>query len=170
MATVTFKGNEVRLSKAGQLPKVGEKAPDFKLVATDLSVKGLGDFSGKRKVLNIVPSLDTPVCATSARRFNEAVNGLSNTMLLNISADLPFAAARFCASEGLEHVVSLSTFRSSAFAEDYGVGILDGPLAGLTSRAVVVLDADGTVLHTQLVPDIAQEPDYDGALTAAKKS
>jgi thioredoxin-dependent peroxiredoxin len=164
MATVTFKGNPVPL--IGDLPKVGDKAPELELAAADLSEKSLRDFAGKKKVLNIVPSLDTPVCAASARRFNEAVTEHPGTVLLNISADLPFAAGRFCESEGLKNVVSLSTFRNQRFAEVYGVGIVDGPLAGLTSRAVLVLDAEDKVVYTQLVPEIAEEPDYEAALGA----
>jgi thiol peroxidase len=135
-----------------------------------MSDKGLGDFAGKRKVLNINVSLDTGICATSARRFNEAVNDVEGAVVLNISADLPFAASRFCDSEGLANVVALSTFRSPTFGEDYAVGFAEGPLAGLTTRAVIVLDSDDRVLYTQLVPNVGQEPDYDGALTALKKS
>ena len=164
MAKVTLKGNAVTI--AGELPALGERAPDFKLAGADLSDKGLADFKGKRKVLNIVASLDTSVCATSARKFNEAVSKLPDTVLLNISADLPYAASRFCASEGLEGVITLSTFRSPSFGKDYGVTILDGPMAGLMSRAVVVLDTDDKVLYTQQVPEISEEPDYDRALTA----
>ena len=166
MATVTFKGNPVQTS--GNLPAKGSSAPDFKLAKTDLSDVSLKDFAGKKKILNIVPSLDTGVCATSAKKFNEAVSALKNVALLNISADLPFAAGRFCESNSLKNVVALSIFRSPDFAKAYGVGIVGGPLAGLTARAVVVLDAANKVLYTQLVPEIAQEPDYAAALAAAR--
>ena len=166
MALITFKGNPVQTS--GSLPARGTAAPDFKLAKTDLSDVSLRDFPGRKKILNIVPSLDTGVCAASAKKFNESVAGLGNVVLLNISADLPFAAARFCESHGLQNVVALSTFRSRDFAKAYGVAILDGPLAGLAARAVVVLDAQNKVLHAQLVPEITQEPDYAAALAAAK--
>ena len=166
MATVTFKGNPVQTS--GNLPAKGSSAPDFKLARTDLADVSLQDFAGKKKILNIVPSLDTSVCATSAKKFNEAVSALQGVALLNISADLPFAAGRFCESNSLKNVVALSTFRSPDFAKAYGVGIVGGPLAGLTARAVVVLDAGNKVLYTQLVPEIAQEPDYADALAAVR--
>jgi thiol peroxidase len=164
MTQVTFKGDAVPL--AGTLPAPGAQAPDFELTAADLSSKGLADFAGKKKVLNIVPSLDTPVCATSARRFNQEVTSKPNTVLLSISADLPFAAARFCTTEGLDNVVSLSCFRSPGFGKDYGVAILDGPLAGLLSRAVVVLDEEDRVVYSEQVSDIANEPNYEAALAA----
>ena len=166
MATITFKGTPIHTS--GELPAPGAPAPDFKLTKTDLSDVSLKDFDGKKKILNIVPSLDTGVCAISAKKFNEAVSALNDTVLLNISADLPFAAGRFCESFSLKNVVALSTFRSPAFAKAYGVGIVDGPLAGLTARAVVVLDAQDSVIYTELVPEIAQEPDYFAALAAVK--
>ena len=166
MATITFKGNPIQTS--GHLPDKGAVAPDFKLAKTDLSDVTLKDFAGKKKILNIVPSLDTGVCATSAKKFNEAVSALGGVALLNVSADLPFAAGRFCESNGLKNVVALSTFRSPDFAKAYGVGIVGGPLAGLTARAVVVLDAGNKVLYTQLVPEIAQEPDYAAALAAVR--
>ena len=166
MANITLGGNPIHTS--GELPKVGSKAPDFKLTAADLKDLSLADFKGKRKVLNIVPSLDTPVCATSTRRFNEAAGKLANTVVLVISADLPFASKRFCATEGLTNVTTLSTLRSS-FARDYGIALVDGPLAGVTGRAVVVLDENDSVIHSQLVPEIKQEPDDDSALAAAKK-
>lgn len=169
MAKVTSNGRELKLAGSGELPKVGEKAPDFKLAGKDLSDKGLEDFAEKRKILNINLSLDTGLCAASARHFNEAVDKIPDTVLLNISADLPFAAARFCESEGLDNVVSLSTFRSKNFGRDYGVGIMEGPLAGLVTRAVVVIDADDRVIYTQMVPETGNEPDYDGALTAVRK-
>lgn len=166
MATITFKGSPTRTS--GELPAPGSPAPDFQLAKTDLSDVSLKDFPDKKKILNIVPSLDTGVCAASARKFNEAVSALDDTVLLNISADLPFASGRFCESNGLKNIVMLSTFRSPEFAKDYGVGIVEGPLAGLTARAVVVLDARNRVVYTELVPEIAQEPDYFAALAAVK--
>jgi thiol peroxidase len=162
MSNVTFKGTPIQL--AGTFPTVGKQAPDFKLAAGDLSDKQLTDFKGKTKILNIVPSLDTPVCAISARKFNEAVSTRNNVVLLNISADLPFAQGRFCESNALRNIVTLSTFRAPTFGTDYGVQLAEGPLAGLTARAVVVLDASNKVTYTELVPEIAQEPNYDAAL------
>ena len=162
MTTVTLGGNAIDV--AGAFPAAGAAAADFKLVAADLSEKGLSDFAGKRKVLNIVPSLDTGVCAASTRKFNEKANSLDNTVVLVISADLPFAASRFCEVEGLKNVLTLSTFRDKGFKQAYGVDITSGPLTGLTARAVVVLDADNKVLHAELVPEIKQEPNYDAAL------
>jgi len=162
MSTVTFKGTPIQL--AGSFPAVGNAAPAFKLVAGDLSDKQLADFKGKTKILNIVPSLDTPVCAISARKFNESVSNCENVLLLNISADLPFAQGRFCETNALRNIVTLSTFRSPSFGTDYGVKIADGPLAGLMARAVIVIDATNTVTYTELVPEIAQEPNYDAAL------
>lgn len=167
MATITLKGQPIHT--AGDLPKPGAKAPPFKLTGGDLADVGLDKFAGKRKILNIVPSLDTGVCATSAQKFNREVSGLANVVLLNISADLPFAAQRFCESHALKNIVTLSTFRSPAFGKAYGVAITDGPLAGLMSRAVLVLDAQDRVVHAQQVPEIAQEPDYSAALAAAKQ-
>lgn len=164
MSKVTFKGTPIEIS--GELPAAGSKAPAFKLTAGDLSDKGLTDFPGKAKVLNIVPSLDTSVCAVSARKFSEEIARREGVMLLNISADLPFAQNRFCESNNLRNVVTLSTFRSAAFGSDYGVLIVSGPLAGLTCRAVLVLDARDRVVHAQMVPEIAQEPDYAAALKA----
>jgi thiol peroxidase len=164
MAQTALQGNPVQLS--GDLPAVGDTAPDFTLVDKDLGDKSLADFAGKKKLLNIVPSLDTPVCATSTKRFNEAMAGKQDAVALVISADLPFAMGRFCGAEGIENVVALSMMRSRDFANDYGVLIEDGPLAGITARAVVVLDADNKVTYTQLVPEITQEPDYDAALAA----
>ena len=166
MALITFKGNPIQTS--GQLPDNGALVPDFKLTKTDLSDVSLKDFAGQKKILNIVPSLDTGVCAASAQKFNEAVAGLSGVVLLNVSADLPFAAGRFCESHSLKNVVALSTFRSPDFAKAYGVRIVDGPLAGLTARAVVVLNAQNQVLHAELVPEIAQEPNYAAALAAVR--
>jgi thiol peroxidase len=162
MSQTALQGNPVTLT--GELPAVGSQAPDFKLVDKDLGDKSLADFAGKKKLLNIVPSLDTPVCATSTKRFNEAMAGKDNAVVLVISADLPFAMGRFCGAEGIENVVALSMMRSRNFAKDYGVLIEDGPLAGITALAVVVIDADDRVLYTQLVPEITQEPDYDMAL------
>lgn len=164
MAQTALQGNPVKL--AGNLPTVGTTAPDFKLVDKDLGDKTLADFAGKKKLLNIVPSLDTPVCATSTKRFNEVMASKADAVALIISADLPFAAARWCGAEGVDSVVTLSMMRSKNFAKDYGVLIEDGPLAGITARAVVVLDADNKVLYTQLVPEITQEPDYQSALAA----
>lgn len=166
MTTVTFHGNPVEV--AGNLPKKGETAPAFSLAAADLNDVGLDAFAGKRKVLNIVPSLDTPTCATSTRKFNTEASGLDNTVVLIISADLPFAASRFCETEGLDNVKTLSTFRSADFARNYGVALSTSPLAGLTARAVVVLDESNKVLHSQLVGEIADEPDYAAALAALK--
>ncbi|HET9405305.1 MAG TPA: thiol peroxidase [Burkholderiales bacterium] len=162
MANVTLGGNPITV--AGALPKKGDSAPDFTLTARDLKDMGLGDFAGKRKVLNIVPSLDTPVCAKSTRVFNEKAGALPNTVVLVISADLPFAAGRFCTAEGIDNVVTLSTMRGGDFKTKYGVDITSGPLKGATARAVVVLDGNNKVLHSELVPEIKQEPDYDAAL------
>jgi thiol peroxidase len=167
MATVTLRGNPIHT--IGELPAVGSKAPDFKLVAGDLSDVSLANYKGKRKILNIVPSLDTPTCATSTRKFNEKASSLANTVVLVVSADLPFAAKRFCTTEGLANVVPLSLMRTRDFAKSYGVLLTDGPMAGITARAVVVVDENDKVTYTQLVPEIAQEPDYEKALAAAKK-
>ncbi len=166
MAQVTFKGSPIHTN--GELPQVGSKAPDFKLTSGDLKDLTLADFKGKRKILNIVPSLDTPVCATSTRKFNESAGKLPNTVVLVVSADLPFASGRFCTTEGLKNVTTLSLMRDKNFAKDYGVLIQDGPLAGICARAVVVLDENDKVVYRQLVPEIGQEPDYDAALKAAK--
>ncbi|HEX9793489.1 MAG TPA: thiol peroxidase [Planctomycetota bacterium] len=162
MATITLKGNPI--STAGDLPAVGSAAPDFRLVRCDLSEASLGDYRGIR-VLNVFPSVDTPVCATSVRTFNEKAAGMKGVTVLNVSADLPFALKRFCGAEGLDNVHTLSTFRSS-FGDDYGLNIVEGPLAGLCSRAVIVVDGAGRVVHAEQVPEIAQEPDYDAALAA----
>ena len=161
MSKVTLQGNPVEIG--GSFPAAGAAAPALLLAAGDLSDKTLTDFAGKRKVLNIFPSVDTNVCAQSVRTFNERASSLDNAVVLCISADLPFAQARFCGAEGLDNVVSLSTFRSS-FARDWGVAIESGPLRGLTARAVIVLDENDKVLHAELVPEIAREPDYDAAL------
>jgi thiol peroxidase len=166
MATITLQGNPIQTR--GELPGVGQPAPAFKLTGADLADVGLEHFAGRRKVLNIVPSLDTPVCAISAQKFNHQVAELADTVLLNISADLPFAQKRFCDSNHLSHVVSLSTMRDQDFGKDYGVVITTGPLAGLLSRAVLVLDRQDRVVHAQQVPEIAQEPDYAAALQALR--
>lgn len=164
MTEVKFQGNPVKV--AGNFPEKGDKAPGFTLTNQDMEEKSLSDFSGKRKVLTINPSVDTGVCAATTRRFNERASGLDNTLVLAISADLPFAQARFCGAEGLDNVISLSCFRHPEFARDYGVALEDGPLAGLCARAVVVLDENDQVLHSQLVDEITEEPDYDAALAA----
>lgn len=166
MANVTFKGNTTSIS--GKLPSVDSRAPDFRLVSGDLKEVSLADYSGKKKILNIVPSLDTPVCASSARKFNESAAGVGNTVILVISADLPFAQGRFCSTEGLKNVIPLSMMRSKRFAKDYGVLIQDGPLTGLCSRAIIALDENDNVIYTELVPEITQEPNYDAALKAVK--
>jgi len=167
MAKITLKGSPV--NTIGNLPAVGSKAPCFKLTATDLSEKSLSDFKGSKLVLNIFPSLDTPTCAASVRRFNQLATELNGTKVLAISKDLPFAHGRFCTSEGIENVTNLSGFKcSSTFGKDYGVEIVDGPLAELYSRAVVVIDEDGKVIYTQQVPEIVDEPNYDEVLTALK--
>jgi len=167
MANVTLGGNPISVN--GNFPKKGDSAPDFSLTGNDLKEVSLKDYAGKRKVLNIVPSLDTPVCQTSTRTFNQKASGLNNTVVLVISADLPFAAKRFCTTEGLSNVVSLSTFRSRDFHSKYGVDIGDGPLKGLTARGVVVLDENNKVLHSELVPEIKEEPKYDVALAVLQK-
>ena len=164
MATITLKGNEIHTN--GELPAIGSQAADFKLVDADLGDKSLADYAGKKRLLNIVPSLDTPVCATSTKKFNEAAAGQDNVVMLVISADLPFAMGRFCSVEGIDKVVPLSMMRSRDFAKDYGVLIEDGPLAGITARAIVILDESDKVIYTELVPEIGQEPDYDKALAA----
>ncbi|HMR16537.1 MAG TPA: thiol peroxidase [Mariniflexile sp.] len=164
MATVTLKGNPINTS--GQLPKVGTKAPDFSLTATDLSTKKLSDFAGSRLVLNIFPSIDTGTCAQSVRQFNKEAGQLKNTKVLCISHDLPFAHARFCGAEGLENVISLSDFKDGSFGKTYGLNFVDGPLEALHARCVIVLDENGTVLYTQQVGEIFDEPNYKDALKA----
>jgi len=166
MATVTLQGNTIHTS--GELPAKGAKAPDFRLTKGDLADVSLADFAGKRKLLNIVPSLDTGVCAASARRFNAEAGSVPGAVMLIVSADLPFAQGRFCQAEGLTGVVPLSELRARSFGEAYGVRIVDGPLAGLLARSVVVLDAQDRVVYTELVPEIVQEPDYLKALEALK--
>ncbi len=163
MASVTLKGTPV--NTCGSLPAVGSAAPAFVLSNSKLADTALSEFSGKKKILNIVPSLDTPTCQVSTRTFNEKAGALANTVVLVISADLPFAQNRFCTTEGLENVIPLSSFRSS-FAKDYGVELVDSKLAGLTSRAIVVIDENDQVSYTQLVGEIAEEPDYVQALAA----
>ncbi|RFU45767.1 thiol peroxidase [Paraburkholderia sp. DHOC27] len=166
MSQVTLGGNPIEVS--GTFPTVGQKAPAFSLVGKDLKPVTLADFAGKRKVLNIVPSLDTPTCATSTRKFNEAAGKLSNTAVVVISGDLPFAASRFCTTEGIENVSTASTFRGHDFAKAYGVDVTSGPLTGLTARAVVVIDENDNVVHAELVGEIKNEPNYDAALAALK--
>ena len=163
-STVTLGGNPVQV--AGSLPQPGQSAPDFSLVGADLADVSLKNYAGKRKVLNIFPSLDTPTCAVSVRTFNKHASSLANTVVLCISADLPFAQKRFCGAEGLTNVVSLSTMRGRDFLKDYGVEIASGPLTGVAARAVVVLDAQDRVIHSELVPEIKNEPNYDAALKA----
>lgn len=162
MATITLKGMEIHTG--GSLPEVGSQAPAFSLTGGNLQDVTLADFAGKRVILNIFPSLDTAVCAMSVRRFNAEASKLDNTVVLCISKDLPFAQARFCGAEGLDDVITLSMMRDAAFGKDYGVNIIDGPMAGLLARAVVILDEKGNVIYTELVPEIAQEPDYEAAL------
>ena len=163
MASITFHGSPVR--SIGELPAVGSPAPAFELVGADLGPVSSEALSGRRVVLNIFPSVDTGVCAASVRQFNKLASELDNTTVVCVSADLPFAGARFCGAEGLDDVVTASAFRSG-FGEDYGVALADGPLAGLLSRAVVVLDESGTVIYTEQVPEVGQEPDYDAAVAA----
>jgi thiol peroxidase len=165
MGTVTLGGSPIEVE--GHFPSPGEQAPDFTLVGSDLSDVTLGHFAGKRKLLNIVPSLDTPTCAVSTRKFNERASELNNTAVLVISADLPFAAKRFCVLEGLDKVQHLSTLRGGKeFMRNYGVAITGGPMCGLAARAVVALDENDRVLYSQLVPEIKDEPDYEAALKA----
>lgn len=165
MADITFKGNPAH--SAGTLPEVGSELKDFKLVSTDLSEKTLADYKGKKVILSIFPSIDTGVCQAAARKFNESASALDNTVVVNISKDLPFALNRFCAAEGLDKVENLSDFRGS-FGNDYGVTLTDSPLQGLLSRAVIVADENGKVVYTEQVPEITQEPDYEAALNAVK--
>lgn len=158
MATITLGGNPIETS--GTLPAIGSQAPDFELVKNDLSIAKLGDFLGKRVILNIFPSIDTPTCATSVRQFNSMANAMENTVVLCVSRDLPFAQKRFCGAEGLENVINLSDFKTGKFGDDYGLTITTGPLAGLHSRAVVVIDENGHVSYTEQVGEIANEPTY----------
>lgn len=163
MATITFQGKAIHTN--GELPPVGSVAPDFLLVNSKLKNLNLANFAGKKKLLNIVPSLDTPTCAASARKFNEKAGHMKNTAVLVVSADLPFAQCRFCETEDLQNVFALSTFRSN-FSEDYGVKLVDSILAGLTARAIVIIDEDNKIVYTELVNELANEPNYDAALAA----
>ena len=164
MAQITLKGNPC--NTAGDLPAVGSSAPDFQLVGQDLSESSLASFAGKSVILNIVPSFDTPVCATSVQTFNQRAGEKPDTVVVNVSQDLPFAQKRFCESNQVEHVTNLSAFRSESFGSDYGIELVDGPLKGLLGRAIVVVGPDGKVIYNQLVPEIAEEPDYDAALAS----
>lgn len=164
MASITLGGNPVNTS--GELPAIGSQLADFKLVQNDLSVASLSNFAGKKLVLNIFPSIDTGTCATSVRKFNESASNLDNTTVLCISRDLPFAQKRFCGAEGLENVVNLSDFQDGAFGKANGLDIIDGPIKGLLSRAIIVVDANGKVVHTEQVAEIANEPNYEAALAA----
>jgi thiol peroxidase len=166
MATIKFKGSDIQT--AGSLPTNGTAAPDFKLTKTDLSETSLKDFAGKKVLLNIFPSIDTGVCAASARHFNKSAADVANAVVVCVSKDLPFAHKRFCEAEGINNVITASTFRDASFEEAYGVKMTSGPLAGLLSRAVVVIGEDGKVLYSEQVPEIAQEPDYEAALKALK--
>jgi thiol peroxidase len=162
MASITLGGNPINTT--GELPKIGSKLVDFKLIQNDLSVATLSDFAGKKLVLNIFPSIDTGTCATSVRKFNEAASNLENTAVLCISRDLPFAQKRFCGAEGLENVINLSDFNGGDFGKNNGLEIVDGPLAGLHSRVLIVMDENGTITHTEQVNEIADEPNYEAAL------
>ncbi len=164
MATITLGGNPINTS--GSLPALGSKAPDFNLVKNDLSTTSLADFAGSKLVLNIFPSIDTGTCATSVRTFNAKASTLENTKVLCISRDLPFAQKRFCGAEGLENVINLSDFKDGSFGKEYGLTIVDGPLAGLHSRVVIIVDENGVVKYAEQVSEIANEPNYDAALAA----
>lgn len=162
MASITLKGNTIHTS--GELPKIGSKLADFKLVKIDLSIATLSDFAGSKLILNISPSLDTSTCATSIHKFNESASKLENTKVIYISRDLPFAQNRFCGAEGIENVLSLSDFKDGSFGKSNGLDMIDGPLAGLNSRAIIVLDENGIVIYTEQVPEIVDEPNYEAAL------
>lgn len=166
MAQITLKGNPINTN--GELPAVGAKALDFCLTTSDLNDVSLKDFAGKKKILNIVPSLDTPVCQTSVRQFNEKAAAAGNTAIITVSRDLPFAQKRFCETEGIENVIAAAEMRNRDFGSAYGVEIIDGPLAGVLARAIVVIDAEDNVVYSELVPEIAQEPDYEAAIAAVK--
>ena len=168
MLTVTFKG-EIKVNTNGLLPAAGSAAPDFTLVKSDLSEISLTDLKGKKVILNIFPSIDTGVCATSIRRFNKEAASLPDTVVLGISADLPFASGRFCAAEGIDNVITASVFRNPDFAKNYGVLMENGPLKGLLARSVVVIGADGIVKYSELVPEITTEPNYIAAIAAVKQ-
>ncbi|VDH02552.1 thiol peroxidase [Bergeyella zoohelcum] len=165
MANITLKGNAI--STKGELPTIGSELKDFTLVNDKLEDKNLNDYKGKKLIFNIFPSIDTGVCAASARKFNQEASSVENTVILNVSKDLPFALGRFCAAEGLDRVETLSDFRGS-FGDDFGVTIENGPLAGLMSRAIIVTDEEGKIIYTEQVPEITQEPDYEKALNAVK--
>lgn len=165
MAQITLGGNPVNI--IGELPQKGSIAKDFTLVAADLSEKSLQDFTGKRLVLNLFPSIDTGICATSARKFNKEASVLENTIIINISKDLPFALSRFCASESLDNIINLSDFRGD-FSKNYGVEMIDGPLKGLISRAVIIINEERNIIYTEQVPEIKQEPNYEAALAVLK--
>ena len=167
MATTNFKGQPVKL--IGEFIQVGKVAPDFELVKTDLSSFSLKDLKGKNVILNIFPSLDTSVCATSVRKFNKLAADMDNTLVIAISKDLPFAQSRFCTTEGIENVIPASAFRASDFSQQYGIEMVDGPLAGLLARAVVVIDENFNVIYEELVPEITQEPNYDAVIAVLKK-
>lgn len=167
MAEITFKGTPIHT--VGDLPQVGSAAPDFRLTDKELTDVSLSDYKGVRKVLNITPSLETRVCAASAKQFNDRIREIDGATVLNVSRDLPFAQQKFCESNNIDSVVTLSQLRDQSFGSDYGVTITDGPFEGLLARAVVVIDENDTVVHTELVPEIAQEPDYDAALSAVTK-
>jgi len=164
MAQVTMKGTPVNTN--GQLPEVGSKASDFRLIANDLSTKSLADYKGQNVVMNIFPSVDTGVCATSVRNFNKSAASLENTKVLCISRDLPFAQSRFCGAEGIENVEMLSDFKTGKFGDDYGLNFADGPFTGLSSRCIVVVNAEGEVVHTEQVGEIVDEPNYEAALAS----
>ncbi len=164
MAQVTLKGNPAHTN--GELPKIGSEAPDFKLTDAHLKDHSLKDYQGKRKLLSVVPSLETPTCSTSAKKFNEKAAALKNTALLVISADLPFAQSRFCEIENIKNLTTLSMLRSKDFAKDYGILLVDGPIAGLASRAIIILDENNKVIYTELVAEVSHEPNYDAALKA----
>ncbi len=166
MAQITLKGSEVHTS--GALPEVGSVAKNFRLVQNDLSIKTMGDFKGKRIVMNIFPSVDTGTCATSVRSFNKMASDLENTVVLCISRDLPFAQSRFCGAEGIENVVMLSDFNTGKFGTDYGLQIINGPLMGLESRCIVVINEEGNVLYTEQVSETIEEPNYEAALNSLK--
>lgn len=166
MAKITLQGNPV--NTIGDLPKTGTQAPDFVLVKTDLSEIKLSDVKGKKVILNIFPSIDTPVCATSVRKFNAEAAGISNTVVLCVSRDLPFAHSRFCGAEGIDKVESVSDFRTGDFGKKYGIEIIDSPLAGLLARSVVAIDEKGMIVYSELVPETTSEPDYEGALKAVR--
>ena len=168
MAQVTLKGNPI--NSCGDLPAVGSAAPAFNLCGGDLSEQTLANFKGKNVILNIVPSFDTPTCATSVKTFNSKAGELGDTQIVNVSADLPFAQKRFCGEHSVEHVTNLSCFRNPEFGKAYGTTLVDGPLLGLQCRAIVVINGEGQVVHSELVPEIADEPNYDAAISACKQT